>query len=72
MEIIPSNLDQVTYHVEAIINGRQIGIAISNGVLMQCVDRKSSVKKAKYGKTIEQAATELGIVLLANGGVQFA
>jgi hypothetical protein len=70
--IIPTNLGAAaTLHVEAIINGRQIGIAIVNGLLVQCSDKTWSTQTPKAGMTVEQAATGAAEMLLARGGVKF-
>jgi len=71
--IIATNLGkQATLHVEAIIGGRQIGIAIVDGFLIQCADRKWSTQAPKAGMTVEQAANGAAEMLLARGGVRFA
>lgn len=71
--IIPTNLGKTaTLHVEAIINGRQIGIAIVDGGLIQCADRKWSTQSPNPGMTVEQAANGAAEMLLARGGMKFA
>jgi hypothetical protein len=70
--ITPTNLGKpATLHVEAIINGRQIGIAIVDGQLIQCADLKWSTQAPKAGMSIEQAANGAAEMLLARGGVRF-
>lgn len=71
--IIPTNLGKAaTLHVEAIVNGRQIGIAIVDGMLIQCADGKWSTQAPRPGMTVEQAANGAAEMLLARGGVKFA
>lgn len=73
MSIEPTNLGKpATLHVEAIIGDRQIGIAIVDGHLVQCINRKWSHQNPKPGMTIEEAANGAAAMLLAKGGVKFA
>lgn len=73
MSIEPTNLGKpATLHVEAIIGGRQIGIAVVDGWLVQCVDRKWSHQNPKPGMTVEEAANGAAEMLLAKGGIKFA
>lgn len=70
--ITPTNLGKpATLHVEAIIGGRQIGVAIVDGNLIQCADLKWSTQSPKAGMTVEQAANGAAEMLLARGGVRF-
>jgi hypothetical protein len=72
MTLTPTNLGKpATLHVEAMINGRQIGVAIVDGYLIQCADRKWSTQTPKVGMTVEQAANGAAEMLLARGGVKF-
>ena len=71
-EIIPTNLGKpATLHVEAIINNRQIGVAVVNGHFIQCSDRKWSTQTVKAGYTVETAAEQAAALLLSKGGVRF-
>ena len=68
----PTNLGTTaTLHVEALVGGRQIGIAVVNGSLVQCADRKWSTQAPKPGMTVEQAANGMADMLMARGGVRF-
>jgi hypothetical protein len=75
--IVPTNLGRsstgagTTLHVEAIIGDRQIGVAIVNGHLIQCVNRSWSTQQPKPGMTVEQAANGAAAMLLSRGGVKF-
>ena len=73
MSIDPTNLGKpATLHVEAIIGDRQIGIAIVDGHLVQCINRKWAHQNPKPGMTIEEAANGAAAMLLTKGGVKFA
>lgn len=78
MNIIPTNLgsvegSKVEIHVEAIVNGKQVGIAYwSHGALVQCIDRKWSTQQPKPGMSALDAAKACAQLLLSKGGVAFA
>ena len=72
MSIEPTNLGKpATLHVEAIIGDRQIGIAVVDGWIVQCVNRKWSHQNPKPGMTVDEAANGIAEMLLAKGGIKF-
>lgn len=78
MQIIPTNLGSVEgstveIHAEAVINGKQVGIAYwSHGALVQCVNRGWSTVQPQKGMTAREAALAAAEYLVAKGGVRFA
>jgi hypothetical protein len=78
MQLTPTNLgkvegSRVEIHAEAIINGKQVGIAYwSHGALVQCVDRRWSTVQPQTGMTAREAAVAIADHLIAKGGVRFA
>lgn len=72
ISMTPTNLGaEATLHVECMVGDRQIGIAVVNGLLIQCADRKWSTQSPKPGITVEQAANGMADMLMARGGVRF-